>query len=87
MPLSDLWNVMIVDIRNPALLWQALAIVFCVAVGWGLAGLIGRSLLKNRDEQGRLMRVGLGGVARVLGPLLTVALLSLSKVILEHFQT
>ena len=87
MPLSDLWNVMIADIRNPALLWQALAIVFCVAVGWGLAGLIGRSLLKNRDEQGRLMRVGLGGVARVLGPLLTVALLSLSKVILEHFQT
>jgi len=87
MPLSDLLSDLFADFRNPAILWQALAIVACVAVGWGLARLIHRSLLKDRAQKGGLLSVGLGSFGRVLGPLLIFGLLALTKVVLENYQS
>ena len=87
MPLSDLLGDLLADFRNPAILWQALAIVACVAVGWGLARLIHGSLLKDRGQQGGLLSVGLGSFSRVLGPLLIVGLLALAKTIMERYYS
>ena len=87
MPLSDLLGDLFADFRNPAILWQALAIVACVAVGWGLARLIHGSLLKDRGQQGGLISVGLGSFGRVLGPLLIVGLLALAKVVMAQYYS
>lgn len=87
MPLSDLLGDLFADFRNPAILWQALAIVACVAVGWGLARLIHGSLLKDRGQQGGLISVGLGSFGRVLGPLLIVGLLALVKVVMAQYYS
>jgi small-conductance mechanosensitive channel len=87
MPLSDLLGDLFADFRNPAILWQALAIVACVAVGWGLARLIHGSLLKDRGQQGGLIGVGLGSFGRVLGPLLIVGLLALAKVVMAQYYS
>ncbi len=87
MPLSDLLGDLLADFRNPAILWQALAIVACVAVGWGLARLIEGSLLKNRAQTGGLISVGLGSFSRVLGPLLIVGLLALAKTVMERYYS
>jgi len=86
MPLSDLLNVLLDDARRPAIAWQIVALVLCVAVGWGLARLIHRSLLKDRTQTGGLISVGLGSFSRVLWPLLTVGLLALAKTVLEQYQ-
>lgn len=87
MPLPDLIADLVADFRNPAILWQALAIAACVAAGYGLSRLVYRSLLADRPREGGLISVGLGSFARVLGPLLIVALLALAKLIMEHYYS
>ena len=87
MPLSDLLADLLADIRNPAILWQALAIVASIVVGWGLAHLIHRSLLKDRARQGGLLSVGLGSFGRVLAPLLIFGLLALSKTVMQSYSS
>jgi len=86
MPLSDLLSVLLDDARRPAIFWQIVALVLCVAVGWGLARLIHRSLLKDRPHAAGLIGVGLGSFNRVLGPLLIVGLLALTKTVLAQYQ-
>lgn len=86
MPLSDLLNVLLDDARRPGIAWQIVALVLCVAVGWGLARLIHRSLLKDRPHASGLIGVGLGSFNRVLGPLLVVGLLALTKTVLQQYQ-
>ena len=87
MPLSDLLADLLADIRNPAILWQALAIVASIVVGWGLAHLIHRSLLKDRARHGGLLSVGLGSFGRVLAPLLIFGLLALSKTVMQSYSS
>ena len=86
MPLSDLLNVLLDDVRRPGIVWQVVALALCVAVGWGLAWLIHRSLLKDRPHASGLLGVGLGSFNRVLGPLLVVGLLALTKTVLQQYQ-
>lgn len=87
MPLSDLLDDLLADFRNPAILWQVLVIIGSVVVGWGLAWLIHRSLLKNRTPRSGLMGVGLGSFGRVLGPLLIFGLLALSKTVMQSYYS
>ena len=67
MPLQQLLADLLGDINQPAILWQALAIVLCVAVGWGLARLMHRSWLANHEQAG-LIGLGMGSFSRVLPP-------------------
>lgn len=84
LPLTDLLFDLFDDVRNPAILWQALAIVVCVALGWGVARLIQRSL-DSRPRKSGLIGVGLGSFSRVLGPLLIFVLLALTKAVMERY--
>jgi small-conductance mechanosensitive channel len=86
MPLENLLADLLGDIRNPAILWQALAIVVCAALGWGLARLIHRSWLHDRDDRG-VLRIGMESFGRVLGPLLVVGLLALTQYVLASYQS
>ncbi|MES2125798.1 MAG: mechanosensitive ion channel domain-containing protein [Pseudomonadota bacterium] len=78
MPISNLLADFLDDFRDPNLLWQVGAIAVCAVLGWGLARLIRRAFVA-RDDQGALLKIGVESFARVLGPLLIVALLALAK--------
>ncbi|NNG22739.1 mechanosensitive ion channel family protein [Telluria aromaticivorans] len=86
MPLQQLLADLLGDIPKPAILWQALAIVLCVAAGWGLARLIHRSWLQNHQHTG-LIGVGMGSFGRVLGPLLTLGLLAATRAVMAGYQS
>ncbi|WP_020655060.1 mechanosensitive ion channel family protein [Massilia niastensis] len=87
MPISDLLADLLGDIQRPAILWQALAIIACIVGGWGLARLIHRAWLHERAQQGGLMGFGVASFGRVLPPLLIVALLALTKLVMERYQS
>lgn len=87
MPLQQLLADLLGDINQPAILWQALAIVLCVAVGWGLARLMHRSWLQNhQDQHGGLIGLGMGSFSRVLPPLLIFGLLVTTRAVMAHYQ-
>lgn len=88
MHLPKLLSDLIDDLREPGILWQAGAIVLSVAVGWWLARFI-RDRFQRRAEgvdAGRVRRLSVESFARVLGPLLIVGLLVLSRNILARYQ-
>jgi small-conductance mechanosensitive channel len=88
MPLQQLLADLLGDIHQPAILWQALAIALCVAVGWGVARLMHRSWLANHQERHTgLIGLGMGSFARVLPPLLILVLLALTRVVMAQYQS
>ncbi|KRB73506.1 mechanosensitive ion channel family protein [Noviherbaspirillum sp. Root189] len=78
--LSDLW----VDLFDPNLLWQLIALIGSLALGWTLARAL-RGRLTAHDVQLRVMRLGVESFSRVLGPLLALAFIALSKLVLEQW--
>ena len=86
MPLEQLLADLLGDIQRPAILWQALAIILCVGVGWGLAHLMHRSWLQNRQHTG-LIGLGMGSFARVLPPLLIFGLLVTTRAVMARYQS
>ncbi|MFC0253249.1 mechanosensitive ion channel family protein [Massilia consociata] len=86
MPLQQLLADLLGDINKPAILWQALAIVLCVASGWSLARLMHRSWLENREHTG-LIGLGMGSFSRVLPPLLILALLAITRAVMARYHS
>ncbi|WP_332878263.1 mechanosensitive ion channel family protein [Massilia sp. S19_KUP03_FR1] len=76
--LTDLFD----DFRNPALLWQALAIAVSIGLGAGASRLAHRYLLAGRAQDTGFRRIGVDSFGRVIGPLMVVGYLALSKVVL-----
>jgi small-conductance mechanosensitive channel len=88
MPLQQLLADLLGDIRQPAILWQALAVVLCVAVGWGLARLMHRSwLASHQDQHQGLIGLGMASFSRVLPPLLILGLLVSTRAVMAHYQS
>ena len=87
MPLSNLLNDLLTDIRDPHLLWQAVAIVACVGAGWFLARLIRSNVAKNSIDVGRsgVVRAGVASFGHVLAPLLVTALIFVATLALKPF--
>lgn len=87
MPLSNLLSDLLTDIRDPHLLWQAVAIVACVASGWFLARLIRRNVGKDsaQDGRGAVVRAGVASFGHVLAPLLVAALIFFATLALKPF--
>ena len=88
MPLQQLLADLLGDINKPAILWQALAIVLCMAVGWGLARLMHQSwLASHQDQHTGLFGLGVGSFSRVLSPLLILGLLAASRALMARHQS
>ena len=88
MPLQQLLADLLGDIRQPAILWQALAIVLCIGVGWGLARLMHRSWLQSHQDQHQgLIGLGMASFSRVLPPLLILGLLVTTRAVMAHYQS
>jgi small-conductance mechanosensitive channel len=79
--LSDLWA----DLHDPGLLWQILALALCLALGWAFARLL-RGRLTAHDVQLRVMRLGVESFARVLSPLISLAMIAIAKLLLGQWQ-
>ena len=87
MPLSNLLNDLLTDIRDPHLLWQAVAIAACVLAGWFLARLIRSNVANDSADDGRsgVMRAGVASFGHVLAPLLVAALIFVATLALKPF--
>lgn len=87
MPLSNLLNDLLTDIRDPHLLWQAVAIAVCVGLGWFLARLIRSNIGKGNAEEGRggVVRAGVASFGHVLAPVLVAALIFVATLALKPF--
>jgi small-conductance mechanosensitive channel len=86
MPITDLISDLLDDFSKPALLWQALAIALSVILGGAIARLVRHYLLEGRAQDTGIRRIGVDSFGRVLGPLLVVGLLALSKLILIKYN-
>ncbi|HEU4372705.1 MAG TPA: mechanosensitive ion channel domain-containing protein, partial [Telluria sp.] len=82
MPLPKLLADFLDDLREPEVLWQVGAILLCIALGWGLAQLIRNKFLQRSPAQDGAVHIGVRSFAKVLGPLLILGSLALSKVVL-----
>lgn len=72
---------MLADLQDPRVIWQLVAIALCLAIGWGLAGLVRRSIDK-RAQAATLVQRGMKPLSTVLAPLLAVGLLLIAKPLL-----
>lgn len=87
MPLSNLLNDLLNDIRDPHLLWQAAAVAASVGLGWFLARLIRSNYGKESTVEGRngVVRAGVANFGHVLAPLLIAGLIFVAKLALAPF--
>jgi len=86
MPITDLLSDLLDDVRKPGLLWQALAIALSVIVASGVSRVVRHYFLSGTVQATGIRRIGVDSFGRVLGPLLVVGLLALSKLVLVNFH-
>ena len=83
-PLTNLLNDLIGDVRDPGLMWQVAAIALSIFLGWTLS-LYLRKRVAQRDAQG-VVRFGFESFGRVVGPLTIVCLLAVCEIVLRKWQ-
>ena len=85
--MNNLLTDLLRDLRDPSVLWQAGAILVCVALGWALSRLLRRSYLAQRAPTQGMARgvqtIGRESFAYVLSPLLTLAFLYIAELALR----
>ncbi len=84
MPLANLLNDLLGDLRDPGLLWQAGAIVLSILLGWTMS----RFLRRGVDAHGvntNVARFGVESFRRVVGPLAILVLLWISQKVLGRW--
>ncbi len=86
MPLASLLSDLVHDLRAPGMLSQIGAILACALVGWGSSRMIRRHI-GQRDAQPLMVQLGVESFTRVLGPLLIVLLLLVTKYFLAKWQS
>ncbi len=85
MPLANLLNDLLGDLRDPGLMWQVGAIVVSVLLGWTLSRFLWRGV-KARTANNHVARFGVESFGRVIGPLAIVVLLWTSQKMLGRFH-
>ena len=76
--LLQLWA----DAHRPEFLWQTGALAMCLGIAW----LLSRSVNLSSRERTGMWRVGVGGLKRVLFPLLALVLVLVARPILAHWH-
>lgn len=78
---SDLWD----DLSDPGLMVQLATVFACIVLGWGLARAL-RAAFSAKDDQPRVVRLGVEGFSRVLSPVLALVLIMIAKPILAKWH-
>lgn len=76
--IADVWD----DIGTLDVLWQCAAVLACVAIAWGISRLV---RVRPSTGQSNAVRMGLGGINRVVFPLMSVILLLLARLVLARW--
>ncbi len=76
--LLDLWR----DLHQPDILWQAGTLVFCLGLAW----LFNRIIVLPRLEENSVWKLGVGGLKRILFPLLALMLVLAARPVLNHWH-
>lgn len=84
-PLIKLIDDITGDFKNVLLVWQLVAIVVSVVLGWSVASYL-RRRYGHREHQGNMARFGAESFGRVMGPLAIMCLLALSRLILRQYM-
>lgn len=74
----ELWA----DLREPGMLWQVAVLAVCLGAAWVLA----RASRLDRVETSGVWKLGVGGLKRILFPLLALALVLIARPILAHWH-
>lgn len=69
------------DLGHPALLWQLAALGLSITGGW----LLGRLIRSRLPEAEGALKLGLGGVSRLVFPLAALFLVLIGKAVLRHW--
>jgi small-conductance mechanosensitive channel len=77
------WQEIFADISTPAAMWQLFIIVAACAVALAINGVLRTYVMRYAPEN---LKLGIGGVNRVLFPLSTLILVQVGKVVLGHWQ-
>ncbi|MES2261965.1 MAG: mechanosensitive ion channel domain-containing protein [Pseudomonadota bacterium] len=84
-PLKNLINDLIGDLRQPALLWQLGVLVLAILLGWALSRML-RARVSGREPQTGMMGFGMESFSRVLFPLAVTGLLALGRIVLAQWH-
>ncbi len=76
--LADVWD----DIGTLDVLWQCAAVLACLALAWGISRLV---RVRPSTGQSTAVRMGLGGMNRVVFPLVAVILLLPGRLVLAQW--
>lgn len=74
----ELWA----DLQDPGILWQVAVLVLCVGAAWTFARVSGL----DRIATSGVWNLGVGGLRRILVPLLALVLILIARPILAHWQ-
>ena len=76
--LTALWH----DMRQPDMLWQGGALIICLALAWQISNWIRLPKVESSD----VWRFGVGGLKRILFPLIALLLLLIARPLLGHWS-
>lgn len=74
----ELWA----DLHDPGILWQVVVLALCLGTGWVVA----RVSRLDRIETSGVWKLGVGGLKRILFPLLALALVLVARPVLAHWH-
>lgn len=81
--LIELWK----DLQQREVLWQVATLLFCFALAWGAARLFNRNHDGASSEyQSAALRLGRGGLRRLMFPLVALLLVLIARSILRQWQ-
>ena len=70
------------DLKQPDVLWQVAALVLCFAAAWAIS----RAIRLPKVEQSSVWRFGVGGLNRILFPLIALALVLAARPVLSFWH-
>ncbi len=73
------WTELFVDLTTPFVLWQMAIIAMAASLAWAINGLVRAKVMRSAPESWKL---GIGGINRVLFPLITLITIQLAKLVL-----
>ena len=81
--IQTIWQEIISDLTTPAIAWQIAIIIAAIAIAWMINGVLRQAVMQRAPEHWKL---AIGSVNRVLFPLSTLTVVTISQIILSKWQ-
>jgi small-conductance mechanosensitive channel len=81
--MREFWLEIWTDLNTEVVLWQLGVLAGSLLLAWGINRMLGQHILKNAPES---WKAGVGGIRRVLFPLVALALVTIGRLTLQHWQ-